>query len=220
MVLLFACQKEDNTIQERTFPNFFSLKYMPLNVGNYWVYEHFFIDSMGNEKTENKFDSVVITRDSLIGDKKYYVLEGTNYPYMLSEEWGIVEILRDSLGYLVNQNGSIQLSQSNFTDTLATKYEVWQNDTMYSITAQMEIPDYPITVPAGTFEVINFKGTLYNYLYDTPKKDLRYINTYYAKNVGKIVHTWYYLSAPGNSYFEKRLVRYQINKEQTFYKLM
>lgn len=212
MTLILSCQKEDDPINQENFPGFFTFKYMPLNVGNYWVYEHFQIDSLGNATSLEKFDSMAITRDSIIGDKKYFVLEGTNYPYGPPQEWGIIEILRDSLGCLVNQNGAIRLSQYNFTDTLAKKIETYQEDTLYAIYYKMEKCDHLVTVPAGSFEALNFRGELYNYKLDTPKMDERYLNYYYAKDVGKIVHTWYYMGLT-DYYCERRLIRYSLNED-------
>lgn len=213
MILILSCQKEeDDTSSPGIVTEFCTSKYMPLNVGNYWVYEHFLIDSLGNETSMEKFDSMAITRDSIIGDKKYFVLEGTNYPYKSSQEWGIIDILRDSIGYLVNQDGVIRFSRYNFTDTLAIKFGTSEDDTCYVIYCKMEKCDHPVTVPAGSFEVLNFRGELYNHVLDTPKIDERYMNNYYAKDVGKIVQTWYLLSQTG-FFSERRLIRYSIHEE-------
>jgi len=208
MVALFAsCDKEDsNPIIEPID----KANYFPLEIGNYWIYEHFDLDSLGNETERNRTDSVILSRDTIINGNQYFILEGTNYPFN-GGRWGIVDILRDSSGYIVNEKGQIRFSADNFSDTLASKVEVFNDDTLYTLTYQMEIVSNPVTVPAGEFEVLNFKGTV-----TTPQKiprtqNPRFMDNLYSKNVGKVLQSYFYLHSPFIS--EKRLVRYNIVKE-------
>lgn len=208
MITLFAsCEKDDlnstNDPAEKT-------NYLPLDVGNYWIYKHFDIDSLGNETEINKTDSIVIRRDTIINNNQYFILEGTNYPFN-GGHWGIIDILRDSSGYLVNEKGQIKFSKDNFTDILASKIEVFENDTLYTLTYQMEKMTNPVTVPAGEFEVLNFKGTVLTHQQFKGTKNPRFLNNLYSNNVGKILQTYFFLSSPNFS--EKRLVRYNIKKD-------
>ena len=136
--------------------------YFPLEIGNYWIYEHYDIDSSGIETERNRTDNVILSRDTIINGNQYFILEGTNYPFD-DGNWGIVDILRDSSGYLVNEKGQIEFSADNFADTLNSKPGVFNNDTLYTLTYQMEKVSDPVTVPAGEFEVLNFKGPLTTY---------------------------------------------------------
>jgi hypothetical protein len=138
----------------------------------------------------------------------YFVLEGTQYPY-LNGSWGIVDILRDSSGYLVNAKGQVKFAVDNFTDILSSREEIFEGDTLYSVFYIMEKIPGPVTVAAGTFDVLNFKGTV-----DTPFKYTnveypRYLNNYYANEVGKILSTTFFLSSAAKT--EKRLLRFRLN---------
>jgi hypothetical protein len=43
LAILTSCQKNDeNPLQKKSV-------YLPLEIGNYWVYEHYKIDTLGNE---------------------------------------------------------------------------------------------------------------------------------------------------------------------------
>jgi hypothetical protein len=74
----------------------------------------------------------------------------------------------------------------------------------------MEDPSYLVNVPAGNFNVLNFKGDLNFFIYDNfaPLIPNRTLNRYYAPYVGKILHTYYFALAPHT--FERRLVRYNV----------
>ena len=86
-----------------------------------------------------------------------------------------------------------------------------QEDTLYSLTYMMETVDYSLTVPAGSFEVLNFKGTAISYQDLSEIENPRYLNNFYALGVGKVLKTYFYFHSPVIS--EKRLIRYHINNE-------
>ena len=200
--LMTSCQTEDVN------PELRKSNYLPLEVGNYWVYQHYRIESVGNEFLLEEVDSVVITKDTIIRNERYFVMEGISS----SPLWNKTEIVRDSSKHLVNHLGQILFSEINFTDVLYTYYECQNelNDTLLSISYQMENPEMEVTVPAGTFEVLNYKGNLVVIKEELCPEELhnRILNRYYALNIGKILHTYYYVHS---SYtFERRLVRYQL----------
>lgn len=207
VALFTSCDKEVSNpiIDPVDKPNYF-----PLDVGNYWVYEHYDIDLLGNETKSGKTDSVIVSGVKVVNGNQYYVLEGTSYPFN-GGSWGIVDVLRDSSGYVVNVNGQIKFSADNFTDTLISKIEVINKDTLYILTYRMEKLNNQVVVPAGKFEALNFKGTLITSNPEQGVKNPRYLNNYFAVNVGKVLETYSYLSSPIIS--EKRLVRYKIKDE-------
>lgn len=183
--------------------------YFPLSIGSYWVYEHIDIDPLGQEKVRSQTDSVIISKDTLINGAIYYVLEGTNYPFN-GGKWGVIDILRDSAGYIVNPLGEVKLSSSNFTDTLHVKKEMHDGDLLYTLSYRMEKEDVPRLVPAGTFNVINYRGTVVSYQDREDIPNPRYLNTLYAEGVGNVLKTYFYFSSPNIS--EKRLLRYNISE--------
>ncbi len=212
VLLTMSCEELETPIEEPT------QNYYPLEIGNYWVYNHFRIDTLQIKTEIPHMDSVIIERDTVINNKKYYILEGTNYiTGGVNRHWEIIDMLRDSLGYIINHKGDIKFSLDNFTDTLFQKvfyfpiaYDTPGSDTAAIITFKMEMVNEPIVVNAVEFnEVLNFKGTLQSYRVPSYIDNPRSQDIYFAKDVGKIIETFYYHSYPFR--FEKRLVRYKIN---------
>jgi len=102
-ILTFSCKKSSNDTVSAPVPDYYQLK-----VGNYWVFQHFTIDSNGIAVPENKWDSVYIEKDTLIRGYKYYkewqqLLSLGEFPYFL----------RDSSGYLINNLGTRLCSDNN-----------------------------------------------------------------------------------------------------------
>lgn len=203
IALLASCKKDSNPGE-----NGENQSYFPLEIGNYWVYQHYNIDALGSETETDKTDSIIVSRDTLINEYVYYILEGTNYPYR-SGRWGIVDIVRDSNGYLVNYKGITQCAQNNSSDILASKTEIIGQDTLYTLSYQMENMSENITVPAGIFDVLNYKGTVISKEEIPGIQNPRYLNNYYAKNVGKVLESYFYFNS--KTYSEKRLIRYKVD---------
>lgn len=201
ITLLGSCQKDDKTTAK--------VSYLPLGIGNYWIYQYVDIDSSGHETELSKSDSVVINRDTIINHKRYFVFEGTNNPFAHAGYRGIVDILRDSSGYIVNPEGIIRFAENDFKDSIAYRAEVSDNDTLYTITYRMAKINNAITVPAGTFYVLNYKGTCFTPLSTPGVKYPRNLNCYYAQGIGNILYTYFYIGSP--NIYEKRLLRYKIN---------
>jgi len=216
LVLLFvsACQT-DNNPSKVTYP-----VYLPMSVGNYWIYQHYKIDSLGNETVTNLFDSLVITKDTFINGNKYYVFGGVQATPTFSD------ILRDSLGYIVTQKGEKIFSSINFTDTI-NSFHYFINilddnheDSIeiYSIKLKMQITPQQQIVPAGTFTTLMAHGMVkcYWFYYDNTWNRTATVsidkNRYFAQNVGIIVDTyrWYNQIQTEKSKYEKRLIRYHV----------
>ncbi|MCX6268847.1 MAG: hypothetical protein NTW16_16095 [Bacteroidetes bacterium] len=203
LALAISCKKKEETTPPDD-PGV-TFNYFPMKTGNYWVYRHYDIDTLGHVTEIPLTDSVVITGDSMINGKRYFVFEGTNFPY--NHNWGIVDMLRDSGDYVVSANGIIRFSQKNFTDILASKTEIISGDTLYTLNYRMEKTDSTVTVPAGVFGALNYRGTVKTWMKLPGIQNPRYLNTYYADNAGCILQTYFFLNNPNFS--EKRLVRYR-----------
>jgi hypothetical protein len=177
-----------------------------MKIGNYWIYNTYNIDSLGNETLNSLQDSVIITKDSVINGKTYFVFEGSAFP-TANPNRIIKMIARDSSGYLVHTDGKILFSSVNFTDTLRTdKDSIGVNQSSYIITYRMEQTPNQLTVPAGNFNVIDYKGTLKSLAIPAT----RYTHNYYAKNIGLISNSLRYVNS-GGIYYERRLLRYHLN---------
>lgn len=195
ILFLFSCQKNDEIIEP-------ALNYMPLQIGNYWVWQHYSVDTLGVETALPKYDSSIIVRDTTIRGALYYIFEG----YEAIGNTSSQSIIRDSSGYYVNSNGTIVMAENNFTDTLRYNVQTNQGDTLFTSMYKMEKPDYSVTVPVGTYDVLNCLGTIKIII---PSLDTtRYLNTYYADNVGMILSTYFFFHSP--TVYEKRLTKYHI----------
>ncbi len=96
-MLLFSCKKEDNPIEPQPNPEEETFN-LALEIGNYWIYEHYRIDSGNIETPVNRMDCTWVDRDTTINNFRYAILE--NEGHLLSIE--NKKIMRDSAGYLVN----------------------------------------------------------------------------------------------------------------------
>tara|TARA_B100001109_G_scaffold243092_2_gene228602 strand:+ start:2116 stop:2754 length:639 start_codon:yes stop_codon:yes gene_type:complete len=206
---LFSCKKdEENTVQVETQNTPISPNYFPLEVGNYWVYENYSVDTSGNETNLNKQDSVRVIRDTMVNGNRYFYMYGKEYPTNYEDRgW-----FRDSSGYLVSLGYQSKLNFVNFSDTLDDFINYTSNgDTLQYTFYMLHLPEIKTIVPAGEFAVIDYLGTTITSvealqkLYDYP----RYSHQQYAENVGKVFQSFHYSASP--NHIEKRLVRYRIH---------
>ena len=202
--LLFSCQKDNDLQNEKTYPN-----YYPLEIGNYWVYENYQIKPSGEEILGSFVDSIVINRDTIINGNVHYIMEGKKLP-LYASTWSIIDIVRDSSGYIVNHEGMKRFAYDNYSDILVDYVKFEGSDTMYTLTYKMEQPEFQVSVPAGTFDVVNYQGTVISYNAPSSIPNPRYNNNYFVENIGKIHESWHYFHSPDVN--EKRLVRYHIQE--------
>jgi hypothetical protein len=201
-ICISACKKEDSTPQPQPsgpVPG----NYTPLTIGSYWVYDWYQVDSSGNSTFMNKTDSMYISGDILIAGYTYAVLEKNFFGGITINQ----KYLRDSLGYLVSDQGVILFSSTNFTDTLRTLTE-----SFYFSFWKMDEVGLVITVPSGTWPTFNYKQTVIqtNGTFACGS-NIGYENSYYANNIGLVCETIFFFGSNICQYFEKKLVRYHIN---------
>ncbi len=201
LIAFQSCKEKNNPDPEDTV-----LDYFPLKVGNYWVYERSSCDSTWTVCTTLSQDTCQITKDTIINDKLYYKLEGNN---ILGNDTPI--FLRDSGDYLVNSLGYIQLSIDEINSVLYEEYIINtpQTDTLYYIIREMiGHPNYVI-VPAGTFNCIDNRTTLFR-VKEGINEGVNAHN-YYSKNVGRVYEN--VLFASSLSGIKSELVYYNINTD-------
>ncbi len=224
--LLFACKKEKQetknpeedrppVVVEDSTDYSAKSEYLPMEVGNYWVYDVYEIDSLGNERLLDYKDSTVITNDTLLPVGHYYWFDNfrvdQNSRINNTDLWD--GSYKDSLKNKVDRNGNVIFSENRINQVInVNKIPEEYPDTLMYIESKMLIPNGLISVPAGDFETLNYRGDVYrpHECEDHPKSP-KHTNTYYAKNVGLIKHSYFYLSSC-NTYFERRLVRYHIEE--------
>jgi hypothetical protein len=180
--------------------------YIPLHVGNYWVYQIFDVDEQGYGPPLNEYDSCYISKDTVINGNTYYYLtiSPANLPDDTYNKW-----LRDSLHYLVDHEGNIYFSSEDFTNVLRAEYFITGTDTTSSAIQKMEHKNAFFAAPAGNFTTSDCMTTLKLKVQGGPAV-VKYRHRRYAKNAG-IVSETRPVFAGDIRYKERRLLRYHIN---------
>ncbi|MBD78765.1 MAG: hypothetical protein CL840_07585 [Crocinitomicaceae bacterium] len=213
IVLSFSCKKDEEiTENPNCEPELKVQDYMPMAVGNYWVYQQYRIDSNRVEEKMGQVDSMKITRIEKIRGNEYFVFEGTNSPYG-NFDGSIIHMLRDSNGYLVNQSGDILMSVKNFTDTLDKGSD---NNDIYSYYHKMR-GESQVNIAGAVETVINYQvDRIFNKPFsDELGTEAVVSNNYYAKGRGKVMDDYYYMAdyITNKRIIERRLIRYHIVSE-------
>ncbi len=203
LITTWSCKKDDETITEEptTYDDYACLK-----TGNYWIYQQFTVDSLGNATPTDTYDSCYIEKDTLINGKTYFKLVQPSY-------LGIIPgrlYLRDSLHYVVDQSGAKYFSSIDFTSVFKYYTMMFESDTIAECTIKMSHQNEVVVVPAGSFSTHAYQmhwemHPPYNY-----NGTNRYQHTRYAKGKGIISQTMpFFLGSPNS--VERRLVRSYIN---------
>jgi hypothetical protein len=205
--LLPGCRKDSNEVPDPPATggpgNVQTVYNFPLTIGSYWIYEQVSLDSNLNVIATGAIDSVFICADTLIHGDTFFVFGSqttgsqTYLPvFILGSHY-----LRDSAGYLVDPAG-VFIEHDNFADTLDSSLVQNYLQSYYF----MRHPDSLVTVPAGTFATIDYRGDHY-YLNPT-FAPYRHSHTFFADDVGVISRITFFASLPG--YVQQRLLRYHI----------
>lgn len=206
LALFSACKKDEPKVEPETvYPNYGCLK-----AGNYWIYEHFTVDTLGGATRLHLFDSCYVEKDTLINGKTYAKMFRP-YPYNLAPDIPNPSLfyLRDSLHYIVDHKGIIKFSSEDFLTVFQKHYNLFNNgDTLYTSAAKMDDINQRTTVPAGEFTTLNYKTTYKLNPEFTPYTE-KVSNMKYAKEVGVVVETLpMFASMPTKT--ERWLVRYHV----------
>ncbi len=197
-LLFTACQSDDDTTAiAPPSTTLTASSFIPLAVGNYWIYDRYNIDLETGERTLTQQDSIYIDHESIINDETYYFYANgyTNDP-----DDGMY--LRDSLGFLVNIEGNIIVPEATFTDVITGPIR----DNLFYIEYQLLEDAIDISVPAGTISSQYYKGNIVP-LDDEDERDLE-VSYYYNEEIGlvrEVVPYWSGLYA-----IERELVRYSV----------
>ncbi|MEI7596787.1 MAG: hypothetical protein WCK02_13635 [Bacteroidota bacterium] len=203
-IALFSCKKDEPVIVTPK-PNVVETEsYMPLKIGNYWIYKNYDKDSQGNETERAEIDSMYISRDTLINGNTFYIFEGTNFPLAKS-----YTALRDSGDCIINNNGKILFSSTDFTNILNYSVVMNGSDTVYTSTGKMYNSTPQISTPAGLFSVLNFKCEIFMPHPNSNVQNPRFTEDAYAKGIGKVYKSFFFASAP--SFIVKKLLRYHVS---------
>lgn len=216
LALMFACEKDnEQNLSDETL-NGVTENFIPLAIGNYWVYDTYHIDSLNIETKLDYIDSIGVSRDTVIHGEKFYILSGIR-EFAGSDKLRDLAILRDSSGYLINNLGEIHFSDSNFDDILHTWIELTpNNDTLLKVIYKMVDLHDSVDILNGNHKVLNYQGNVTVYKGSGNNiwyKD--YINKYYASNIGVVYESFLFIAAHGvnRDYYERRVKRYNVHLE-------
>jgi hypothetical protein len=206
---IFSCKKEEITepivvVQNTTsYPNF-----SKFNIGSYWVYQQYIIDTLGNETPTNIYDSCFVETDTVVNGVTYGVINKPN-TVNITNQPRIRHLTRDSLHYIIGLGGQILFSSEDFQSIFDSHYNVIGVDTIYQVITRMVNKDVSVNTPTGLFITSDYVQEYY-YLHYPTFDNPRVMHTKYAKNVGVVIETIPFFTTNPN-YTERRLVRYHIS---------
>ncbi|NQY29446.1 MAG: hypothetical protein HRT69_08240 [Flavobacteriaceae bacterium] len=208
VILLASCNDDSGSlplpIQNNVTSNFYAL-----TVGNTWEYKYYQRNSNGNFIDTGVVDAVEITNTVNLNNNIYYEFKtitsgndnpSSNYNHSLNETGEKTELLRDSLGYLINEVGSIKYTHSDYNERLT--------DTESFGTYHFMLVEDPVdvTTQAGSFYCLD----AHTYVKDTNGNLLPSLDhTNYSDGFGLIFSTMSYVSY-SEHFIEKRLNTYNI----------
>lgn len=200
LAITYSCKK-DSIIPPTVYDT-----YLPLKVGNYWIYEEVQIDSNGTETPLSFVDSNYVEKDTIINGLTYYKVHKPNHFFP-----DYCEILRDSLHYIVDERGLIKFSSNDFTNTFNTSaITITANDTAYVMYRKMEPTTTTVNVTAGSFICYNAKETYHMYPGWDNGGPIQYSDCFYSKDVGIVKERMpFFTYSPTNQV--KKLIRYHLN---------
>jgi len=214
LTTMFSCKKEEIDINmvctsDSTGVSIQKSPYFPMQVGNYWIYQHYQVDTLNH--TENltiPYDSLVIDRDSIIDGYKYYVFQGKIFG---QGDWGIHSILRVEGLDLINTFGNIVATHDIPSGVLfdTTVFYQQTQDTLYRIMSKMIGETEFVSTPFSSVECIVKKECLSNMSLSPAAEKNNYI--YYGYGLGKVKFIYNYMSPPVHIFREMRLIKAKVN---------
>ena len=202
--LVFSCSREKYKEDDNLSVNNSAAAYLPMNVGNYWIYQAYTCNRQDKNCRPSYIDSVYITKDTTINRNTYYVFEGTRFgaPYKA--------VLRDSSNFIVNEKGQIRFALDQWNEPLYTHVQVsgdQLNDTLYTVEYHMEKPGKKVKTGVGTYNALLFKGMVYLKNNDTPYS--KSMGNFYVRNIGLIKEESFYFGS--GDLIHRDLIRYKID---------
>lgn len=181
-LMFFASCKKEELISELTPAPSAYLSWTP---GDWWVYEWFNYDHHSGDTVVRSLDTTFALADTVINGETFRALSRGMYPWQEGRFY-----MRDSAGYVVDNDGGIIFSYVNFTDTLENHL-----DSLGGWFAQMVVDSVPTVVPAGAFNTINYQFK-HRYHIVACGDSVYYSDRQFALGVG-LVKASYHYAAPG-----------------------
>ncbi len=191
-----SCKKDiDEDCPEPTpTPVTTASNYFKLQVGNYWVYDQYTIDT-NNVETLSGHDSAYVWGDTVINGNTYYKF------FDHYATW----LVRDSAGFIIDNTGYVYFTNAIFN--MPVSFDFYGSNIGYSESMTLSQQVF-VTVPAGTFTSYDWQTevTLVDPAY--PWAPVRYAHDYYAAGVGKVKDAYLFIGSPHR--YERRLNHYHV----------
>ncbi len=200
MATMLSCRKKENKNDEKT-GNYVPKGYIQLNVGNYWVYQHYRVMSNGSDSITSMIDSVFISGTIDYNGKTFYKVENNKWiPQLI--------YLRDSVGNLIDTTGDIIMSENNFTDSIYTETTMAGTSILFHIATRMYDDNTTIVTPIDSFNHCIERRDYIKVYYQNPIPKAITDEQYYAKGVGLVEGSYTYIGV--NQKFIRKLKNYRI----------
>ena len=208
LCLTAACVHEPVTPEVQT--------YMPLRVGNYWIYQ-IYTTQNGRFEPTNKFDSTYVSSDTFINGNRFFKIVSTYGAVVKRQFPNNVFFVRDSADFLLRFDALIGQSKffsyTDFTNILDFRIERFNSvDTIYTLTTRMQ-NNVNVETPLGNFTaLVSEKMMTLNYRFsNTNATETRRMDThFFVQNKGIVKSILYGYANTPELDEEKRLVRFNI----------
>lgn len=204
MLIIIACKKENTPTQPTGSVEADTATYLPLKVGNYWVYQVYDKTRDGAAIATERIDSCFVSGDTLINDQTFFNLRFISD--VANNTLGSDNWLRDSAGTITTMSRQVVFTNRN-RDAFAAKIVIQTGDDTTAIHSRFIRPEYTATtVPAGIFSTVNVVDSFrlfapYNYSIVYEQK--------FGKEIGIVSQDL--RSGNTDSIFkERRLLRYHL----------
>ncbi len=196
LIMMFSCESDPN-LDVTSDVN----EYTQLKTGNYWVYDTYDCDTLGNNCNYHGRDSVYVSEDTVIDGKYFVIFKGTRFGLPFQQ------YLRDSANFIVNEKGTKLFAHDKMNEVLHEhQFTLKSNNKPYRAYYGMEEKDRPVSTPAGSFDVLNYRGVIHQIGDSDPV--YRYTNRYYSKGVGIVLETARYHESLHQ--LRRELVKYNV----------
>ena len=210
-ILIFhSCKKENIIIIDPLELEEKPSDYLPMEVGNYWIYETFQVEENGDEFSVD-LDTMTIIRDTLIGADRFFIFHHTS-----QGSFTFTHLLPQFLGlkndHVVNADGTTFLSLRHNDTLQVASFGILED--LEIITMMSTENNKFIEVPAGDFETEIIDKQIW---VTGPQVTEPFIqHEYYKKNVGIIWKEIVFLSIDNNNItgrvgFVLKLKEYHLN---------
>ena len=200
--LVFSCSSDDDSSPQPIEPN----NFYALTVGNEWVYKWYFRSTQVNEFEFNGVvDSVSIVGTEEINGNTYFKVRqftsgnnSANVGFPLWDDGESYTYLRDSVGYLVEDNGTIYFNNSNHEPFVMT------SDNTITHYGKLTENTPIIDVGAGSIECLEMELYVGN-----PNSISPLQHYYYSNGIGAVIWQGKFVSQTYHPW-ERRLESYTI----------